>query len=151
MSVNIRNVPRNVSLLCVSCSGMPQGARHVLAGSVSMVAYPMQQMAALRRNGTQQSYGLRLKVHFLHCSISPQTMRIAGARHTSWKRSMHLDFSSTVVSLDRWVNLDGQHRCRWRAVQVQRGQMTSTQSLCSSGRASQSGAQCMRLWPAWSS
>ncbi|KAK9908805.1 hypothetical protein WJX75_003140 [Coccomyxa subellipsoidea] len=45
-----------------SRSGMPQGARHVLAGSVSMVAYPMQQMAAFRRNGGHQSYGLRLKV-----------------------------------------------------------------------------------------
>lgn len=41
---------------------MPQGERHVLAGSVSMVTYPMQQLAALRRNGGQQSYGLRLKV-----------------------------------------------------------------------------------------
>lgn len=34
----------------------------MLAGSVSMVAYPMQQMAAFRRNGGHQSYGLRLKV-----------------------------------------------------------------------------------------
>jgi hypothetical protein len=41
---------------------MPQGARHVLAGSVSMVAYPMQQLAALKRSSSSQSYGLRLKV-----------------------------------------------------------------------------------------
>jgi hypothetical protein len=42
--------------------GMPEAARHVLAGSTSMVAYPMQQAAALARGGRQQSYGLRLKV-----------------------------------------------------------------------------------------
>ena len=41
--------------------GMPEGARHVLAGSVAMVAYPMQQMAALQRSSRQQTYGLRLK------------------------------------------------------------------------------------------
>lgn len=43
------------------CRGMPEGARHVLAGSVSMVAYPMQQMAAFRRTEKRQSYGLRIK------------------------------------------------------------------------------------------
>ena len=41
---------------------MPEGARHVLAGSVSMVAYPMQQLAAFRRTERRQSYGLRIKV-----------------------------------------------------------------------------------------
>ena len=41
--------------------GMPEGGRHVLAGSVSMVAYPMQQMAAFRRTEKRQSYGLRIK------------------------------------------------------------------------------------------
>ena len=34
----------------------------MLAGSVSMVAYPMQQMAAFRRTEKRQSYGLRIKV-----------------------------------------------------------------------------------------
>ena len=43
------------------CRGMPEGGRHVLAGSVSMVAYPMQQMAAFRRTEKRQSYGLRIK------------------------------------------------------------------------------------------
>ena len=33
----------------------------MLAGSVSMVAYPMQQMAAFRRTEKRQSYGLRIK------------------------------------------------------------------------------------------
>ena len=46
----------------VLCRGMPEGARHVLAGSVSMVAYPMQQLAAFRQTERRQSYGLRIKV-----------------------------------------------------------------------------------------
>ena len=33
-----------------------------MAGSVSMVAYPMQQLAAFRRTERRQSYGLRIKV-----------------------------------------------------------------------------------------
>lgn len=33
----------------------------MLAGSVSMVAYPMQQLAAFRRTERRQSYGLRIK------------------------------------------------------------------------------------------
>ena len=47
------------------CRGMPEGGRHVLAGSVSMVAYPMQQMAAFRRTEKRQSYGLRIKASLL--------------------------------------------------------------------------------------
>ena len=34
----------------------------MLAGSVSMVAYPMQQLAAFRQTERRQSYGLRIKV-----------------------------------------------------------------------------------------
>ena len=38
----------------------------MLAGSVSMVAYPMQQLAAFRRTERRQSYGLRIKACAKH-------------------------------------------------------------------------------------
>ena len=55
------------------CRSMPEGGRHVLAGSVSMVAYPMQQMAAFRRSEKRQSYGLRIKASLviIHGRLGP--------------------------------------------------------------------------------
>ena len=61
----------HVRRFCIKfhCRGLPDGARHVLAGSVCMVAYPMQQMAAFRRTEKRQSYGLRIKA----CSVGMNT------------------------------------------------------------------------------
>ena len=56
-----------------------------MAGSVSMVAYPMQQLAAFRRTERRQSYGLRIKVSqtaLLACGKSLDAVPLTSRFHT---------------------------------------------------------------------